>query len=416
MRLIVQKYGGTSVGNPERIRNVARRLLETQQEGCRVVGVISAMSGVTDGLIKLARETSPQPAERELDALLATGELAAIALTAMAINALGGKAISLTGAEAGIMTDRAHTRAKIANISPRRIHELLAEDYIVIVAGFQGQNPDGETTTLGRGGTDLTAIALAGALNADVCQIFTDVDGVFTCDPRVVSDAKKLDEVAYDELLEMAGAGSKVMQSRAVEFAKKFGIEFEVRSSFKSDAGTIAREETANMEDIVIRGISVERNQAKVTIDDVRDEPGIAGRIFSTIAGGNINVDMIVQSVSEHGTTDVSFTINENDLDAATRLLTPVVQEVQAAGLITKSGVAKLSVVGIGMRSHSGVAARLFDCLGKGGINIQLISTSEIKIAVVIDGQDADRAAQLTHHEFGLATFAPPQASPTGDE
>ena len=280
MRLIVQKYGGTSVQTPERIRNVARRLIETQQSGCRVVAVISAMAGVTDNLIKLARETSPQPAERELDALLATGEQAAIALTAMAVNALGGKAISLTGAEAGILTDRAHTRAKIANISPKQIHELLADDYIVVVAGFQGQNPDGETTTLGRGGSDLTAIALAGALNADACQIFTDVDGVFTCDPRVVTDAKKLDEVAYDELLEMAGAGSKVMQSRAVEFAKKFGVEFEVRSSFKSDVGTTAKEETANMEDVVIRGISVERNQAKVTVDDVRDEAGIAGRIF----------------------------------------------------------------------------------------------------------------------------------------
>jgi len=416
MPLIVQKYGGTSVGTPERIRNVARRLLETQQEGCKVVGVISAMAGVTDSLIKLAREASPQPAERELDALLATGELAAIALTAMAINALGGKAISLTGAEAGILTDRAHTRAKIANISPRRIHELLADDYIVIVAGFQGQNPDGETTTLGRGGTDLTAIALAGALNADVCQIYTDVDGVFTCDPRVVKDAQKLDEVAYDELLEMAGAGSKVMQSRAVEFAKKFGVEFEVRSSFKDDAGTIAKEETANMEDVVIRGISLDRNQAKITVDDVRDEAGIAGRIFSVIASGNIIVDMIVQSVSKHGTTDISFTIHENDLESATKLLTPVIKEVQAAGLLTKSGVAKLSVVGIGMRSHSGVAARLFDCLGKGGINIQLISTSEIKIAVVIDGQDADRAAQLTHQEFGLAQFVPLRSDPSCDE
>ena len=412
MRLIVQKYGGTSVETPERIRNVARRLIETQQSGCRVVAVISAMAGVTDNLIRLARETSPQPAERELDALLATGEQAAIALTAMAVNALGGKAVSLTGAEAGILTDRAHTRAKIANISPRQVHALLADDYIVVVAGFQGQNPDGETTTLGRGGSDLTAIALAGALNADACQIFTDVDGVFTCDPRVVLDAKKLDEVAYDELLEMAGAGSKVMQSRAVEFAKKFGVEFEVRSSFKSDVGTTAKEETASMEDIVIRGISIDRNQAKVTIDDVRDEPGVAGRIFSVIAGGNINVDMIVQSVSEHGTTDVSFTIHENDLDSAKALLAPVVQEVHAAGLIAKSGVAKLSVVGIGMRSHSGVAARLFDCLGKGGINIQLISTSEIKIAVVIDGQDADRAAQLTHVEFGLAKFVPPSPAP----
>lgn len=408
MRLIVQKYGGTSVGSPERIRNVARRLLETQQQGCKVVAVISAMAGVTDELIKLAQDTSPKPDEREFDALLATGEQAAIALTAMAVNALGGKAISLTGAEAGILTDRAHTRAKIANITPRQIHALLAEDYIVVVAGFQGQNADGETTTLGRGGSDLTAIALAGALNADACQIFTDVDGVFTCDPRIVSEANKIDEVSYDELLEMAGAGSKVMQSRAVEFAKKFGVEFEVRSSLKNAPGTIAKEETANMEDVVIRGISVDRNQAKITIDDVRDEPGIAGRIFSTIASGNISVDMIVQSVSEHGTTDLSFTIHENDLPAATELLTPVLKDVQATGLITKAGVAKLSVVGIGMRSHSGVAARLFDCLGKGGINIQLISTSEIKIAVVIDGQDVDRAAQLTHQEFGLAKFVPP--------
>jgi aspartate kinase len=407
MRLIVQKYGGTSVGDAERIRNVARRLIETQREGCRVVAVISAMAGVTDNLIKLAHQMSAHPTERELDILLATGERGATALTAMAVNALGGKAISLTGAEAGILTDRRHTKARIANISAKQIHELLADDYIVIVAGFQGQTPDGETTTLGRGGSDLTAIALAGALNADACQIFTDVDGVFTCDPRVVSEAKKMDEVAYDELLEMAGAGSKVMQSRAVEFAKKFGVEFEVRSTFKPDAGTIAREETANMEDVVIRGISIERNQAKVTVDDVRDEPGIAGRIFSVIADGNIIVDMIVQSVSEHGTTDVSFTIHENDLEAATQLLTPIVKEVKAAGLLTKSGMAKLSVVGIGMRSHSGVAAQLFKCLGAGGINIQLISTSEIKIAVIIDGKDVDRAAQLTHEEFGLASLMP---------
>src|ERR1700704_5574151 len=407
MRLIVQKYGGTSVGDAERIKNVARRLIETQREGCRVVAVISAMAGVTENLIKLAHETSNQPTERELDILLATGENAATALTAMAVNALGGKAISVTGAQAGILTDRVHTKARIANISPKQIHELLADDYIVIVAGFQGQTPEGETTTMGRGGSDLSAIALAGALNADACQIFTDVDGVFTCDPRIVKDAEKLGEIAYDELLEMAGSGAKVMQSRAVEFAKKFGVEFEVRSSLKPDKGTIAKEETANMEDVVIRGVSVERNQAKVTVDDVRDEPGIAGRIFSVIADGNIIVDMIVQSVSEHGTTDVSFTIHEGDLEAATKLLAPIVKEVKAAGLITKGGVAKLSVVGIGMRSHSGVAARLFDCLGQAGINIQLISTSEIKIAVIIDGQEADRAAQLTHQEFGLGTLMP---------
>jgi len=415
MPLIVQKYGGTSVGTPERIRAVAQRLIETQKTGCKLVAVISAMAGVTDNLIKLARETTSQPTEREFDALLATGEQASTALTAMAVNALGGKAVSLTGAEAGILTDRAHTRAKIANISPRQIHELLADDYIVIVAGFQGQTPDGATTTLGRGGSDLTAIALAGALNADACQIFTDVEGVFTCDPRVVIDAQKLDEVAYDELLEMAGAGSKVMQSRAVEFAKKFGIEFEVRSTFKAVPGTVAKEETASMEDIVIRGISLEGSQAKITVDDAPDQAGVAGRIFSAIAAGNIIVDMIVQSVSKRGTTDISFTIHENDLEAATKLLTPVVKEVQAAGLITTGGVAKLSVVGIGMRSHSGVAARLFDCLGKAGINIQLISTSEIKIAVIIAGKDAGRAAQLIHKEFGLSRFNPAQSEP-GDE
>src|SRR5438034_765736 len=411
MRLIVQKYGGTSVGTPERILSVARRLIQTQGEGSQVVAVISAMAGVTDNLLKLAHQISPHPTARELDILLSTGEHAAAALTAMAVNALGGLAISLTGAQAGILTDRNHTKAHIANISPKQIHELLSDDYIVIVAGFQGQTPEGETTTLGRGGSDLTAIALAGALNADACQIFTDVDGVFTCDPRVVLDAQKLDEVAYDELLEMAGAGSKVMQSRAVEFAKKFGVEFEVRSSLKRDEGTIAREETANMEDVVVRGVSIDRKQAKLTVDDVRDEPGVAGRIFSTIAGANIVVDMIVQSVSEHGTTDLSFTIHENDLDAARKLLEPVVKEVKAAGLIAKKGVAKLSVVGIGMRSHSGVAARLFDCLGKAGINIQLISTSEIKIAVVIDEVDVERAAQLTHAEFGLAAFAPASAA-----
>src|SRR5436189_425214 len=407
MPLIVQKYGGTSIGTPERILGVARRLIQTQGEGSQVVAVISAMAGVTDNLLKLAHQISPHPTQRELDILLSTGEHAATALTAMAVNALGGLAISLTGAQAGILTDRNHTKAHIANISPKQIHQLLADDYIVIVAGFQGQNPDGDTTTLGRGGTDLTAIALAGALNADACQIFTDVDGVFTCDPRVVSEAQKIEEVAYDELLEMAGAGSKVMQSRAVEFAKKFGVEFEVRSSLKNAPGTIAKEETANMEDVVIRGISLERNQAKVTIDDVSDKPGIAATIFSTIARGNISVDMIVQSVSEHGTTDVSFTIHENDLPLTTKILAPVVADLNAAQLITKSGVAKLSVVGIGMRSHSGVAAKFFDCLGRGGINIQLISTSEIKIAVIIEGQDADRAARLAHEAFGLARLGP---------
>ncbi|PYL72145.1 MAG: aspartate kinase [Verrucomicrobia bacterium] len=406
MRLIVQKYGGTSVATSERIRNVARRLVETQREGCRVVAVISAMAGVTDELIKLAHEMSEHPAERELDILLATGEHAATALVAMAVNALGGRAISVTGAQAGILTDRKHTKARIANISPKQIHELL-DDYIVVVAGFQGQTPEGETTTLGRGGSDLTAIALAGALNADVCQIFTDVDGVFTCDPRAVLAAKKLDEIAYDELLEMAGAGSKVVQSRAVEFAKKFGVQFEVRSSFNRNVGTIAKAETASMEDVVIRGISLDRHQAKLTIAGVPDEPGIAGRIFSNIAAAHIIVDMIVQNASIGGTTDISFTIHEDELENARKILMPVVGEIGAKRLNTASGMAKLSVVGIGMRSHSGVAARLFECLGRSGINIQLVSTSEIKITVIIDEKDTERAAQLIHAEFGLAGLVP---------
>jgi aspartate kinase len=407
MRLVVQKYGGTSVGTAERISSVARRLIETQRDGCQVVAVISAMAGVTDNLLKLAQQVSPHPTQRELDILLSTGERAATALTAMAVNALGGRAISLSGAEAGILTDRNHTKAHIANISPKQIHELLSDDYIVIVAGFQGQTPEGETTTLGRGGSDLTAIALAGAVNADACQIFTDVDGVFTCDPRIVLDAKKLKEVSYDELLEMAGGGAKVMQSRAVEFAKKFGVEFEVRSSFKKRSGTITREETPSMEDVVVRGISLDRRQAKLSIAGVRDEPGIAGRIFSNIAAAHIIVDMIVQNASIAGTTDISFTIHEDELENARKILMPVMGELGGHRLNTTSGVAKLSVVGIGMRSHSGVAARMFECLGRNRINIQLVSTSEIKIAVIVDEKDAERAAQLIHAEFGLGRLLP---------
>src|SRR6184192_3880962 len=411
MHLIVQKYGGTSVGTPQRICNVARRILETQRKGCRVVAIISAMAGVTDNLLELAHQISPHPTERELDILLSTGEHAAAALTAMAVNALGGTAISLTGAQAGILTDRNHSKARIANISPKQIHEMLSEDYIVIVAGFQGQTPEGDTTTLGRGGSDLTAIALAGALNADACQIFTDVDGVFTCDPRVVLDAKKVSEIAYDEMLEMAGSGAKVMQSRAVEFAKKFGVEFEVRSSFTKRRGTVAKEETPSMEDVLVRGISLDRHQAKLSITGVRDEPGIAARIFSNIAAVHIIVDMIVQNASIDGTTDISFTIHEDELENARTILMPVIGQMGAKRLNTTAGLAKLSVVGIGMRSHSGVAARMFECLGRAGINIQLVSTSEIKIAVIIDEKDAERAAQLIHSEFGLGRLLPVAAA-----
>ncbi|MEP6975507.1 MAG: aspartate kinase [Spartobacteria bacterium] len=412
MGLIVQKYGGTSVGNADRIRLVAERLIATQKAGHDVVAVVSAMAGVTDGLIKLAREMSPQPSERELDALLATGEQGASALTAMAVNALGGKAVSLSGAAAGIVTDGVHTKAKISHISPRQINELLAEDYIVIVAGFQGQSPQGAITTLGRGGSDLTAIALAAALKADDCQIFTDVDGVHTCDPRVVPEASKIDEIAYDELLEMAGAGSKVMQSRAVEFAKKFGVGFEVRSSQKDGPGTQAKEATPNMEDVVVRGVSLERKQAKVTICGVPDRPGSAGAIFTTLSNANLSVDMIVQNASSTGTTDLSFTLHEDDFAQAEKLLAQMVPEIGAAAMTATKGVAKLSVVGIGMRSHAGVAARLFACLGEAGVNIQLISTSEIKIAVVIDDGEVERAAQATHAAFGLARMRAVPAAP----
>ncbi len=403
MGLIVQKYGGTSVGTAERVRKVAARLIATKLAGHEVVAVISAMAGVTDNLIKLAREISPEPSEREMDALLATGEQGASALTAMAVNALGGKAVSLTGAAAGIVTDSVHMKAKIAHISPRQIHELLAEDFIVVVAGFQGQSPEGATTTLGRGGSDLTAIALAAALKADDCQIFTDVDGVYTTDPRVVPEASKIDEIAYDELLEMAGAGSKVMQSRAVEFAKKFGVGFEVRSSLSDEAGTKALAAPARMEDVVVRGVSLERNQAKVTIQNVPDRPGCAGKIFSALASANLSVDMIVHNASSTGATDLSFTLHKDDLACAEKMLQPLVPEIGANAMTSKTGVAKLSVVGIGMRSHAGVASRLFACLGDAGVNIQLISTSEIKIAVVIGEEELESAAQATHAAFGLA-------------
>jgi aspartate kinase len=402
MALIVQKYGGTSVGNPERILNVARRVIETQEAGHRVVVVVSAMSGVTDGLIKLAREVSPSPTEREMDVLLATGEQTTIALTAMAISGLGRQAVSLTGAQAGIVTSEVHTRAKIATISPERVHEALDAGNIVVIAGFQGETADGSITTLGRGGSDLTAIAIAAAIEADLCQIFTDVDGVYTCDPRVVKSATKINEISYDEMLEMASSGSKVMQSRSVEFAKKFGVVFEVRSSFNHNPGTIVKEETESMEAVVVRGVSIEKNQAKVTISQVPDKPGTAARIFTTLATANVIIDMIVQSAGAEGATDISFTLSKDELPKATAALEPVVKEIGAAGIKAQDGIAKLSIVGIGMRSHSGVAAKLFEALSAGGINIQMISTSEIKTAVILEEARIAEAANLVHSAFGL--------------
>ncbi len=405
MALIVQKYGGTSVGTPERIRNCARRILETQRAGNQVVAVVSAMSGVTDNLIRLAKEVSPErePIEREMDVLLATGEQTTIALTAMAINALGGKAVSLTGAQAGISTDGVHTKARIVNITPDAVKKMLDEGNIVMLAGFQGETASGEITTLGRGGSDLTAIAMAAAIKADLCQIYTDVDGVYTCDPRVVKTAQKINEISYEEMLEMASSGSKVMQSRSVEFANKFGVRFEVRNSMNNNPGTIVKEESPGMESVVVRGVSLERNQAKVTIDDVADRPGISAAIFGAIASANITIDMIVQNVSFDGITDISFTLSGADLAKAEAVLKAELPGLgDKAQLRTQSSIAKVSVVGIGMRSHSGVAAKMFKALADAKINIQMISTSEIKTAVIVDEAEVENAARVVHTAFGL--------------
>jgi aspartate kinase len=403
MALIVQKYGGTSVANTDRIKNVASRVARYHAQGDQVVVVVSAMSGVTDNLIKLAKEIMPLPSEREMDMLLATGEQTTTALTAIALHALNIDAVSLTGAQAGIVTDGVHTKAKIQNITPKQVHQLLDSGKVVIVAGFQGQTPDGQITTLGRGGSDLTAIALAAALKADLCQIYTDVDGVYTADPRIVKSARKLSEIAYDEMLELASLGAKVMQSRSVEFAKKFGVVFEVRSSLNDNPGTIVKEETRSMEDVVIRGVSLDKNQAKVTLVGVPDKPGVAARTFKALADAAINVDMIVQNVS-HGTgspsTDISFTVDKPDLLKATKVIEALRPELALREVIADENIGKLSIVGVGMRSHSGVAAKVFETLAKNNVNIDMISTSEIKISVVIDLKRGEDAMRAVHEAF----------------
>jgi aspartate kinase len=403
MALIVQKFGGTSVGNTERIKNVAARVAKYRSQGDQVVVVVSAMSGVTDNLIKLAKEIMPLPSEREMDMLLATGEQTTIALTAIALHALGIDAVSMTGAQAGIVTDGVHTKAKIQNITPKQVHALLDSGKVVIVAGFQGQTSEGQITTLGRGGSDLTAIALAASLKADLCQIYTDVDGVYTADPRIVKTAKKLPEISYDEMLELASLGAKVMQSRSVEFAKKFGVVFEVRSSLNDNPGTIVKEETKSMEDVVIRGVSLDKNQAKVTLVGVPDKPGVAAQTFKALADAAINVDMIVQNVS-HGagapSTDISFTVDKPELLKATKVIDKLKAEVGLREVIADENIGKLSIVGVGMRSHYGVAARMFDTLAQNGVNIDMISTSEIKISVVIDLKRGDDAYRAIHGAF----------------
>ncbi len=403
MGLIVQKYGGSSVGDVERIKNVARRVCETRDAGNKVVVVVSAMRGETDRLIGLAKQIMKIPTEREMDMILATGEQTTIALTAMALHDMGIPAVSLTGAQAGIVTDGVHTKAKISNITPERIHGFLEEGNVVIVAGFQGQTPEGNITTLGRGGSDLTAIALAAALKADLCQIFTDVDGVYTCDPRIVGNARKLNEISYEEMLELASLGAKVMQSRSVEFAKKFGVIFEVRSSLNTNPGTIVKEENPSMESVVVRGVSLDKNQAKLTLFSVPDKPGMASRIFKHLAQASVNVDMIVQNVShaaDSPATDLSFTVEKADLAKACRVIEDMKGEVGFSELVSDEDVCKVSIVGVGMRTHSGVAAKMFETLSEGSINIEMISTSEIKISVVIRLAEGEKATQALHDAF----------------
>lgn len=403
MALIVQKFGGSSVADIDRIRNVANRVAEYRHRGDQVVVVVSAMRGVTDNLIDMAKSLMPVPSEREMDMLLATGEQTTIALLAIALQSMDIPAASLTGAQAGIVTDGVHSKAKIRNITPNKIHAMLNAGNVTIVAGFQGETSEGHITTLGRGGSDLTAIALAAALKADLCQIYTDVDGVYTSDPRMVPKAKKLEEVSYDEMLELASLGAKVMQSRSVEFAKNFGVLFEVRSSLNDNPGTLVKEETQSMEDVVIRGVSLDKNQAKVTLVGVPDKPGMAARVFKQLADSAINVDMIVQNVS-HGSdtpsTDLSFTIDKPDVAKAQSVIDGMRGDISFGEALADENIGKLSIVGVGMRSHSGIAAKVFEVLAAAGVNIQMISTSEIKISVVIGIDKAEEATREVHDAF----------------
>jgi aspartate kinase len=402
MSRIVQKYGGTSVGDVERIRNVAGRIKSAMNEGHQMVVVLSARAGVTNELIARAKALCPDPSEREMDQLLAIGEQESIALMAMALHGISVPAVSYTGAQAGIFTDRVHTKAKIKMINAKPVEKDLVAGKVVIVAGFQGIDEDGHITTLGRGGSDLTAIALAAAIKADRCEIYTDVDGVYTADPRVVKTARKLDEISYDEMLELASSGSKVMQSRSVEFAKKYGVTFEVRSSFNHNPGTIVKEEVSYMEQVVVRGVAADKDQTKVIVSNIADKPGSAAKVFRALAAANVNVDMIVQSAGSQGVANLTFTVPQADTDRAAKVLKPVLVEIGGGNVEVHERIAKLSVVGVGMKTHSGVAATLFQALADAGINIDLISTSEIKISVVVDLARADEAVRAAHAAFKL--------------
>lgn len=404
MALIVQKYGGTSVGSPERIQNVARRVAKYRQQGHQVVVVVSAMSGETNRLVALTQALSESPDPREVDVVLATGEQVTIGLTAIALQSLGIPAKSYTGWQVPIHTDSAFTKARILEIEPERMLADLAAGKVVVVAGFQGVDGEGNITTLGRGGSDTTAVALAAALQADECQIYTDVDGVYTTDPRIVPEARRLSQITFEEMLEMASLGSKVLQIRSVEFAGKYKVKLRVLSSFEEEGeGTlITVEEEKNMEQPIISGIAFQRDEAKVTLLGVPDKPGVAYQILGPVADANIDVDMIVQNVGHDGTTDFSFTVAKNDLKKVMEILERVKNDLGARQVIGDKSVCKVSLVGVGMRSHPGVAAKMFRTLAEEGINIQMISTSEIKISVLIDEKYLELAVRALHKAFGL--------------
>jgi aspartate kinase len=403
MGLIVQKYGGTSVGDPERIKNVARRVTVARAAGHEVVVVVSAMAGETDRLIGLAHKMADRPNERELDVILATGEQVSIGLLSLAIHGLGHRARSFTGGQVRIQTDDVHTKARIVNIDAERVRQALADGEIAIVAGFQGVSAEDEITTLGRGGSDLTAVAMAAALEADVCEIYTDVDGVYTTDPNIVAEARKLDRISYDEMLELASLGAKVLQTRSVEYAKNYLVPVHVRSSFNDHPGTMVVKEDATMEKVVVSGIAYNKQEAKITITRVADRPGISANLFGRVAEANIVVDMIVQNISQDGLTDISFTVPKTDYARALEIARAVAKEIGADKVIGDDKIAKVSIVGVGMRTHSGVAAKMFETLGREQINIAMISTSEIKVSCVIEAKYTELAVRVLHEAFGLA-------------
>jgi aspartate kinase len=400
--LIVQKYGGTSVGDIDRIKNVARRCIAAQAAGHDVVVVVSAMSGETNRLLKLVSQITDRPSEREQDVVVATGEQVSIGLVAMAIQAQGGQATSFLGYQVQIVTDSTFSKARIKRIDAEKIVEALKQKHIVVVAGFQGQDEQGNVTTLGRGGSDTTAVALAAALKADSCEIYTDVDGVYTTDPNVCPAARKLDRISYEEMLELASVGAKVLQIRSVEFAMKYKVPLWVKSSFTEDPGTLVCEEDKSMENVVVSGIAYDKNEAKLAISGVPDTPGVAAKIFGVLDTQNIVVDLIVQTASREGRTDLSFTVGKTDLAKAREIVERVAREINAGGVETDSDVAKVSIVGVGMRNHSGVAAKMFQVLASEGINIQIISTSEIKVSCLIQSKYTELAVRALHTAFGL--------------